>query len=158
MAQHLPCGEGRVVRIAQQLVWVSDWHQPVSEQLKAQTLILWRLIHCWKHESWCEKSTSHIVWMHTCPKGTINALTRQSVIHVKSIALDVFKCQTPVHKHPEGKDRRLFIWLVGHTFLTVISIYFYPQNTHTALNGTLLPYAILKVFIYLWKTHYFSDI
>lgn len=55
-----------------------------------------------------------------CPKGAISALTCQSVIHVEAIALDVFKRQTPVHKHPEGKDRSLFLllWWVGQLYLS----------------------------------------
>ena len=39
-----PCGEGGVIRIAQQLMGVADGHQPVSQQLEAQTLVLWRLV------------------------------------------------------------------------------------------------------------------
>lgn len=45
-----PRGEAGVVGVAQQLAGVPHRHQPVSDQLEAQALVVGRLVHCRRTE------------------------------------------------------------------------------------------------------------
>lgn len=47
---HPPRGEAGVVGVAQQLARVAHRHQPVSDQLEAQALVVRRLVHCRRRE------------------------------------------------------------------------------------------------------------
>lgn len=95
-----PRGEAGVVGVAQQLARVPHRHQPVSDQLEAQTLIVGRLVHCRRTEIW-----SGPVWSGPAAAPDLGGSlrTRHGVVHVEAVAFDVFQGHAPVHKHTEKR-------------------------------------------------------
>lgn len=94
-----PRGEAGVVGVAQQLVGVADGHQPVSDQLEAQALVVGRLVHCKENADVvrCGPAASADLW------GSLR--TRHGVVHVEAVALDVFQGHAPVDKHPGTEEK-----------------------------------------------------
>lgn len=50
MSQYAPRGERGVVHVAQQLVWIADGNQSVSQHLKTQSFIFGRFVYCMAKE------------------------------------------------------------------------------------------------------------